>query len=395
MTMRTTRIKWPKRVAHFEPPKQWESMRIAKELEAKGIKILHFEEGDFTGYKTPEVIVEAAINALRAGYTKYVPGPGLPELREAIAEDMEKRGRPTKPEEVIVTVGAKFALTCALLTLIDEGDEVIFPNPGYPPDEFWVRYAGGKPVYAPLTRPDFQWDIDALQELITDRTKMIIVNTPQRPNGLIVKNVKEIAEVAMDNGILVLSDEIFSKMVYPPNKHVSIASVPGMEEQTIVVDTFSKPYIMTGWRIGYAVAPVEIIEKMSIFLQNSITNVAAFIQKAAYVALTHPEAQKANRELVKDLQKKRDRIVNKLRKVPGFKVKEPEGAFYVFPNIEEVGMSSKEFTNYLMEKYGVAVVAGTAFGSNGEGHIRMTFAVPNEVIDEGVERIKTAVESLA
>ncbi len=369
-------------------------MRIAKELEAKGIKILHFEEGDFTGYRTPEVIVEAGIKAIKEGYTKYVPGPGLPELREAIAEEMERRGRPTKPEEVIVTAGAKFALTCALLTLIDEGDEVIFPNPGYPPDEFWVKYAGGKAVYAPLTRPDFQWDANTLQELITDKTKMIIVNTPQRPNGMIVKNINEIAEVAMDNDILVLSDEIFSKMVYPPNKHVSIASVPGMEDRTIVVDTFSKPYIMTGWRIGWAVAPKEIIDKMSIFLQNSITNVAAFVQKAAYVALTHPEAQKANRELVRDLQGKRDRIVSKLREIPEFKVIEPEGAFYVFPNIEETGLSSREFTKYLMEKHGVAVVAGTAFGSNGEGHIRMTFAVPNEVIDEGVERIKTAVEEL-
>jgi len=388
------KIKWPKRIAHFEQPRQWESMRIAKELEAKGMKMLHFEEGDFTGYRTPDVIAEAAIKAIKEGYTKYVPGPGLPELREAIAEEMERRGRPTDPEEVIVTSGAKFALTCALLTIIDEGDEVIFPNPGYPPDEFWIKYVGGKPVYAPLTRPDFQWDIDALQELITDKTKMIIVNTPQRPNGMVVKNVKEIAEVAIDNDILVLSDEIFSKMVYPPNKHVSIASVPGMEDRTIVVDTFSKPYIMTGWRIGWAVAPKEIIEKMSIFLQNSITNVAAFVQKAAYVALTHPEAQEANKNLVKDLQKKRDRIVNKLRGVPEFKVIEPEGAFYVFPNIEGTGKSSKEFTRYLMEKYGVAVVAGTAFGSNGEGHIRMTFAVPNEVIDEGVERIKAAVESL-
>ncbi len=388
------KIKWPKRIAHFEQPRQWESMRIAKELEAKGMKMLHFEEGDFTGYRTPDVIAEAAIKAIKEGYTKYVPGPGLPELREAIAEEMERRGRPTDPEEVIVTSGAKFALTCALLTIIDEGDEVIFPNPGYPPDEFWIKYVGGKPVYAPLTRPDFQWDIDALQELVTDRTKMIIVNTPQRPNGMVVKNVKEIAEVAIDNDILVLSDEIFSKMVYPPNKHVSIASVPGMEDRTIVVDTFSKPYIMTGWRIGWAVAPKEIIEKMSIFLQNSITNVAAFVQKAAYVALTHPEAQEANKNLVKDLQKKRDRIVNKLRGVPEFKVVEPEGAFYVFPNIEGTGKSSKEFTRYLMEKYGVAVVAGTAFGSNGEGHIRMTFAVPNEVIDEGVERIKAAVESL-
>lgn len=385
-------IKFPSRVSHFELPRQWESLRIAKQLEAKGIKILHFEEGDFTGYKTPDVIVEACIEALKKGYTKYVPGPGLPELREAIAEEMSRRGRETSPEEVLVTVGAKFALTAALLTLVDKGDEVIFPNPGYPPDEFWVKFAEGRIVYAPLTPPDFQWNGERLKEMISPKTKLIIVNTPQRPNGMIVKNLKEIAEIAMDKDILVISDEIFSKMVYPPHKHETIASIPGMEDRTIVIDTFSKPYIMTGWRIGWAVAPKEIIEKMSIFLQNSVTNVAAFIQKAAYVALTHPEAQKANRELVKDLQRKRDKIVRKLREVPGFEVLEPEGAFYVFPNIKKLGMSSREVTRILMEKYGVAVVSGTAFGTNGEGHIRMTYAVPDEVIDEGVERIKDFAE---
>lgn len=388
------KYRFPARTSHFEQPRQWESMRIAKQLEARGIKILHFEEGDFTGYKTPDVIVEACINALKEGYTRYVPGPGLPELREAIAEEMTKRGRETSPDEVVVTMGAKFALTSALLTLVDKGDEVIFPNPGYPPDEFWVKYAEGGIVYAPLNPSDFQWDVDRLNELVSSKTKLIIVNTPQRPNGMLVKNLKGIAEIAIDNDILVISDEIFSKMVYPPHKHESIASIPGMEDKTIVIDTFSKPYIMTGWRIGWAVGPKEIIEKMSIFLQNSVTNVAAFIQKAAYVALTHPEAQKANRELVKDLQRKRDKIVSKLRKVPDFEVLEPEGAFYVFPSIKKLGVSSKEVTRILMEKYGVAVVSGTAFGSNGEGHIRMTYAVPDEVIEEGVDRIKRFAEEV-
>lgn len=383
------------RVEHFIPPKQWASMRIAKELEEKtGQRIIHFEKGDYAGpeFRTPEHVVKAGVEEIMTGYIRYAPGPGIPELRKAIAEEMESRGRPTRPEETIVTPGAKFALAKTLLTILEDGDEVIFPNPGYPPDEVWATYAGATLIHAPLTRPDFQFDVERLDEMITPRTKLLIVNTPQRPNGRLVKNVEEIAEVIKKHDVLVISDEIFSKVVYDGNEHESISAVPGMAERTIVIDTFSKAYMMTGWRLGWAVAPEPIINKLSIFLQDFITNVATFIQIAGLAALRGP--QDCNQEMVEMLQRKRDRIVGGLNDIPKIECDTPGGTFYAFPDITGTGMTSDQFTNYLMENYGVAVVSGTAFGSLGEGYVRMTFALPDEDIEEGLVRIGEAVRNL-
>ncbi|GIW46771.1 MAG: hypothetical protein KatS3mg078_0648 [Deltaproteobacteria bacterium] len=203
---------------------------------------------------------------------------------------MTKRGRRTTPDEVIVTAGAKHALTMSLLTFLEDGDEVIFPNPGYPPDEVWAKYAGAIIKHTPLTKPDWQFDLEKLETLITPKTKLLIINTPQRPNGHLVENPEEIAEICLKHkNLMVISDEIFSHIVYDGKQHKTISAVPGMEERTIVIDTFSKTYAMTGWRIGWAVAPKPVIEKLSIFLQDTITNVAAFIQKAAYAAMTGPQ----------------------------------------------------------------------------------------------------------
>jgi len=280
-------IKYPfsKRINHFVPPKQWASMRIAKEVEkATGKKIIHFEKGDYQGpdFDTPEHLLEACIKALIEGYVRYEPGPGLPELREAIAEEMKQRGRPTTPDEVIVTAGAKQAIKMTLLSFIEDGDEVIFPNPGYPPDEVWAKYGGATIIHTPLTKPDWQFDIEMLEHMITPRTKLLIINTPQRPNGHLVENQVEIAELCLKHKqLIVVSDEIFSHIVYDGKQHETISAVPGMAERTIVIDTFSKTHAMTGWRIGWIVAPKPVIEKLSIFLQDSITNVATFIQKTA------------------------------------------------------------------------------------------------------------------
>ena len=379
------------KISHFVPPKQWASMRVARELEkTTGQKIIHFEKGDYQGpdFDTPEHILEATQRALREGYVRYDPGPGLPELREAIAAETTREGRKTKPEEVIVTAGAKHALTMSLLTFLEEGDEVIFPNPGYPPDEVWAKYVRAKINHTPLTKPDWQFDMEKLGSMITPKTKLLIINTPQRPNGHLVENPEEIAELCFKfPNLMVISDEIFSHMTYD-KPHKTISAVPGMAERTIVIDTFSKTYAMTGWRIGWAVAPVPVIDKLSIFLQDSITNVAAFIQKAAYAAMAGPQDWTIEkRELLK---KKRDRMVAGLNSIPGVQCDTPDGAFYAFPDITGTGLTSQEFTDRLVETAGVAVVAGTAFGSQGECYVRVTYACADEDIDEGIRRIKKA-----
>ncbi|MCA9810116.1 MAG: aminotransferase class I/II-fold pyridoxal phosphate-dependent enzyme [Candidatus Dadabacteria bacterium] len=379
------------KISHFVPPKQWASMRIARDLEKKtGTKIIHFEKGDYQGpdFYTPDHVLEATIQALKDGYVRYDPGPGLPELREAIAAETSKFGRKTKPEEVIVTAGAKHALTMSLLTFLEEGDEVIFPNPGYPPDEVWAKYVRANIKHVPLTTPDWQFDLEKLESMITPKTKLLIINTPQRPNGHLVENPEAIAEMCFRHpNLMVISDEIFSHVTFG-KPHKTIAAVPGMEDRTIVIDTFSKTYAMTGWRIGWAVAPVPVIDKLSIFLQDSITNVAAFIQKAAYAAMSGPQDWTVEKTAL--LKKKRDRMVAGLNTVPGVKCDSPDGAFYAFADITGTGYTSQEYTDKLVESAGVAVVAGTAFGSQGEGYIRVTYACSDEDIDEGVSRMKEA-----
>ncbi|MEQ9618168.1 MAG: aminotransferase class I/II-fold pyridoxal phosphate-dependent enzyme [Deltaproteobacteria bacterium] len=379
------------KISHFVPPKQWASMRVARELEKKtGQRVIHFEKGDYQGpdFDTPEHILEATEDALRAGYVRYDPGPGLSELREAIAEEVTSRGRKTKPEEVIVTAGAKHALTMTLLTFLEEGDEVIFPNPGYPPDEVWAKYVRANIKHTPLTKPDWQFDIEKLEGMITPKTKLLIINTPQRPNGHLVENPEEIAELCFKYpNLMVISDEIFSHVTFD-KPHKTISAVPGMEDKTIVIDTFSKTYAMTGWRIGWAVAPVPVIDKLSIFLQDSITNVAAFIQKAAYAAISGPQDWTVQKTQL--LKEKRNRMVEGLNSVPGIKCDYPDGAFYAFADITGTGLTSQEFTDQLVEKVGVAVVAGTAFGSQGEGFVRVTYACADEDIDEGIRRMKDA-----
>lgn len=383
------------RTQHFVLPKQWASMRKAEALEKEtGQRILHFEKGDFQGdefYPAPH-IYEAAAKAVHDGHVRYVPGPGLPELRDAIAEEMTSRGRPTKRDEVLVTMGAKHALTQSLLTIVDQGDEVIFPNPGYPPDEFWITYAGGKVVYAPLVEPDFAFDLDSLRSLITPKTKMLIINTPQRPNGMIVRQLDEIADICKEHGIIVLTDEIFSHMVYEPQVHESISYVKDFKDQSIVVDTFSKTYIMTGFRIGWCVANAELITAMDIFQQNSVTNVPAFVQLAGLAAMTGPQDHVLQQTA--RLKAKRDFVVEAFNKIDGIECLTPDGSFYVFPDIRGTGMTAQQFADYLVEEHGVGVVAGNAFGDRGEGHIRFTYAAPDDILEEGMERIKKAVEAL-
>ena len=383
------------RTSHFVLPKQWASMRKAEALEREtGKRVIHFEKGDFQGdeFSPAPHIMEACVKALHDGYVRYVPGAGLPELREAIAEEATKRGRPTQRDEVLVTMGAKHALTQSLLTMVDQGDEVIFPNPGYPPDEFWITYAGGKVVYAPLIEPDFHFDLDSLRNLITPRTKMLIINSPQRPNGMIVHQLEEIAEICLERNVLVLTDEIFSHMVYAPSVHTTITAVPGMADQSILVDTFSKTYIMTGFRIGWCVANREVLTALDIFQQNSVTNVPAFVQLAALAAITGP--QDHVEQITGRLQAKRDMVTAALNAMPGITCPSPDGSFYVFPDIRGTGMTAQQFADYLIDNFQVGVVAGSAFGDRGDGHIRLTYACPDDVLEEGLDRIRRASDAL-
>jgi aspartate/methionine/tyrosine aminotransferase len=389
------RVPVSSRTSHFVLPKQWASMRKAEALEREtGRRVIHFEKGDFQGeeFMPAPHIMEACARALREGHTRYVPGPGLPDLRDAIAEEATKRGRPTAREEVLVTMGAKHALTQSLLTLVDAGDEVIFPNPGYPPDEFWITYAGGRVVYAPLVEPDFHFDLDSLAGLITPRTKMLIINSPQRPNGMVVGQLEEIAALCREHNVMVLTDEIFSHMVYAPAEHKTIAAVEGMADRSILVDTFSKTYIMTGFRIGWCVANRDLITTMDIFQQNSVTNVPAIVQLAALAAITGPQDHVV--ETTARLQARRDKAVAALNAMPGIECPSPDGSFYVFPDIRGTGMTAQQFADYLIEEHSVGVVAGTAFGDRGEGHVRLTYACPEDVLEEGLDRIRRAVENL-
>lgn len=380
-----------KRTDHFTLPKQWDSMRVAKKLEKEtGKKIIHFEKGDYQGddFETPQHILDATVRALESGYVRYDPGPGLPELREYIATETMKERRPgTKPEEVIICAGAKNALTMTLLSLLEDGDHVIFPNPGYPPDEVWAKYANAKIDHTPLNKEDWQYDLDKLDAMITDKTKLLIINTPQRPNGQIVENPEAIAEIVLKHpNLLVITDEIFSQVIYDGKKHKTISALPEMKDRCIVIDTWSKTYAMTGWRIGFAVANEEIITKLSIFLQDSITNVAAFIQRAAYEAVTGPQDWTIEKRDL--LEKKRNLMVEGLNSLPGVKCITPPGSFYCFPDITGTGMTSQEFTDKLVVEAGVAVVAGTAFGTQGEGFVRVTYAVHDDDIAEGIKRMK-------
>jgi aspartate/methionine/tyrosine aminotransferase len=247
-------------------------------------------------------------------------------------------------------------------------------------------------IYAPLVEPDFHFDLDSLRSLITPKTKMLIINSPQRPNGMTVGQLDEIAAICAEHNVIVLTDEIFSHMVYSGAEHKTIAAVEGMADRSILVDTFSKTYIMTGFRIGWCVANKDLITTMDIFQQNSVTNVPAFVQLAALAAITGPQDHVA--VITKKLQAKRDKTVEALNKMPGVECQTPDGSFYVFPDIRGTGMTAQQFADYMIENYQVGVVAGSAFGDRGEGHIRLTYACPDDVLEEGLDRIRKGLENL-
>ena len=366
----------------------------ARALEATGRSVVHLEIGE-PDFDTPANIRDAAKGALDAGYTHYPPYFGLPALRAAIAEDASRRkGFPVDPEHVVVTPGAKPIMYYAMLALVEAGDEVIVPDPGYPIYESMVRFSGGTPVPLPIRMErDFRADLDELASLITRRTRMIVLNSPANPTGGLFtrEDIVRIAELALRHDLVVLADEIYGRIIYE-GEHVSIASIPGMAERTIVLDGFSKTYAMTGWRLGYAILPDVLMYPFGRLIINSVSGTSAFSQMAAVEALTGP--QEEVEAMVEEFRVRRDLIVDGLNAIPGIRCATPHAAFYAFPDISGTGLDGAELADRLLHDAGVCVLAGTSFGEVGRDHIRISYANSRENLHAALERIRELVEPL-
>ena len=366
----------------------FEVLAKAKKLEAEGKNIIHLEIGE-PDFPTPANIVQAAIKSLEAGDTHYTPSNGIIELRTSIAEYMSRtRDVEFTADEVVVTPGAKPIMFFAILALINEGDEVLYPNPGFPIYESMINFVGGKAVPVKLEEErGFAFDPESLKELITDRTRMLIINTPQNPTGGILtkEDIEKIADIIKDRDITVLSDEIYSRLIFE-GEHFSITQIPGFKERTIILDGFSKYYAMTGWRAGYGVMNTELATKISRLMVNSNSCTNAFVQKACIEA--HQGPQDSVDEMKAEFMIRREILVEGLNSIPGFSCIMPKGAFYAFPNITGTGYKSSDLNDHLLYKGNVASLAGTAFGAFGEGYLRFSYANSRENIKEAIKRIK-------
>ena len=376
-----------RRMSRLGTETAFEVLNKARALERQGKSIIHLEIGE-PDFDTPGNVVEAAVDALHKGWTHYGPSAGMPELRQTIA-DYVSRTRSVKvaPEEVVVVPGGKPIIFFTILSLIDEGDEVIYPNPGFPIYESMVNYIGGKAVPIQLREEhDFSLDVSELAGLITDRTKLIILNSPQNPTGGVMsrKDVEQVARVIGDRNIMVLSDEIYSRLLFE-GEHFSIMSIPGMQERTILLDGFSKTYAMTGWRMGYGVMRPDLAAHMTRLMTNSNSCTASFTQIAGVEALTGDQSSVDH--MCNEFKRRRDVFVEGLNKIKGFSCRMPKGAFYVFPNITKTGWKSKPLADALLDQAGVAALSGTAFGAFGEGYLRFSVANSLENLQQALERI--------
>ena len=372
----------------------FEVLAQAKHLEAQGHDIVHLEIGE-PDFDTPGFIIEAAYAALKEGYTHYGPAAGLPELRATIAEHVRAtRKVDVTPEQVVVTPGGKPIIFYSILALIEPGDEVIIPDPGFPIYESVVRFVGGIAKMVPLREElGFRWDLDELRAAITPRTRMIIINSPHNPTGAVLteSDLHEIANLALKHDLIVLADEIYSEIIYD-GVHRSILSIPGMAERTILLDGFSKTFAMTGWRLGYGVMPVELAPHITRLIINSVSCTATFVQRAGLHALRGPRDEV--QQMVAAFRQRRDFIVDGLNAIDGIRCHKPAGAFYVFPNVQGLGMRSSLLAAKLLQEYDVAVLSGTAFGEAGEGYLRISYATSLENLQKGLERIRRAVADL-
>jgi len=367
----------------------------ARALEATGRSIVHLQIGE-PDFDTPAHVREAAKRALDDGATHYAPFPGIPALREAIATDVARRkGFTADPSQVFVTVGGKGVMVYAILGLIDPGDEVIVPDPGYPIYESMTRFVGATAVPLPIRMGnDFRLDVDELESLITPRTRMLVINSPANPTGGVLTrtDLERVAELANRHDLWVLDDEIYSRILYDGAEHVSIASLPGMAERTVVLDGFSKTFAMTGWRLGYAVVPESLIPTFSQLVINTISCAPTFVQVGAVEALNGPQDDVD--AMVVEFKARRDLIVDGLNAIPGIRCAKPVGAFYVFPDVSGTGLGGAEMAERLLQEAGVCVLAGTAFGGVGTDHVRVSYANSRENLREALDRIGTFVGGL-
>ena len=362
-------------------------MARARELEAQGRHIVHLEIGE-PDFDTPEHIKDAAKKALDDGFTHYGPSPGEMPAREAIAaHQTERQGYDIAPDRIIVTPGGKPVMFFSILALIEEGDEVIYPNPGFPIYESMINYAGGTAVPIPLEeRFDFSLDVGRLESLVTDNTKLLIVNSPNNPCGSVIADgdLERIARIAVENDLVVLSDEIYKDMYYS-GSHTSITEFDGLVERTIILDGFSKSYAMTGWRLGYGVFPEFMMDAVTKLMTNSVSCTSVAIQMAGIAALQGPQVSVS--EMMTEFRIRRDLVVDGMNNLPGVTCRTPGGAFYAFPNISGTGLDSRTFADRAMDEAGVALLSGTAFGEYGDGYIRISFANSQDNLRLAIDRL--------
>ena len=381
-------MKLAQRMALLSGEGAFDVLQKARALEAQGHHIIHLEIGE-PDFETPAHIVDAGKAALDAGFTHYGPTPGDPELRAALATHVSiTRGINVTAENVCVVPGGKPIIFFPILAFIEPGDEVLYPNPGFPIYESMIKFAGGTPVPVPLVEErSFSFDLNVLKDLIGPKTKMLILNSPQNPTGGVIPadDIRAIASLVRERDIVVLSDEIYSRIYYG-EKPLSIASIPGMAERTIILDGFSKIYAMTGWRLGYGVMPKWMADAVNMLMVNSNSCTASFTQRAGLAAITGPQDDAV--KMVREFQTRRDLFVRELNTIPGVRCPVPEGAFYAFPNIAGTGWKSKALADALLEKGGVACLSGTSFGAYGEGYLRFSMANSLENLNEAAARMR-------
>jgi len=382
------------RVGTLAPEGAYFMLEKAQALEAEGREIIHLEIGQ-PDHSTFDNIAGAGIAAIAEGYTRYTPPSGTRDLRDAIARDAAtRRGIDIKPAQVVVGPGAKPALFFPTLALVQPGDEVLYPDPGFPTYKAMIEVAGGIPLAVPLVESrDFSFDLQAFDSLVSEKTRMVILNSPSNPTGGVIpeSDLAHIARVAQDRDFWVLSDEIYSRLVYH-GPAPSIASIPGMMERTIICDGFSKTYAMTGWRLGYGIMPESLAEKVGLLLTHSIGCSASFTQVAGVAALEGPQDQV--NAVLQEYQQRRDVLIQGLNAIPGVHCQNPQGAFYAFPNVKYYDRSSDWLATYLLEEAGVALLPGTSFGALGEGYLRLCFANSLENIQTALERLGNALAKL-
>jgi aspartate aminotransferase len=383
------------RVSSLQAEGAYAVLARAQALEAQGRKILHLEIGQ-PDFPTFPNVSQAGIDAIQAGQTRYTSPAGMPQLRAAIAESVsEKLGLDIKPARIVVGPGAKPGLFFPTLALVNPGDEVLYPDPGFPTYEAMIRVAGGVPIPIPLKEEhQFSFDLAAFDACISDRTRLIILNSPANPTGGVIPlaDLKHIAAKAALHNAWVMSDEIYGQLAYDGLQVPSIAALPGMLDRTIIVDGFSKTYAMTGWRLGFMVMPEPLAERVELLLTHSIGCTATFTQLAGVAALTGPQEMVA--ENVAEYQRRRDYIVAGLNAIPGVGCQTPQGAFYVFPNVKSFGLTSKEIAARLIDEAGVALLAGSDFGTGGEGYLRICYATSMDVIRESLKKMSAWFKAL-